>query len=246
MMNMKGRIGLLNLISSLLVFALVMAASAQTRTVGVNVGNKWRWNSTATWSSNDPSAKIPSYLMDVNDTQWSEFTITGISGTNITGHGTKHYWNGTETTVNGWVDVDTGTGNLTLFLISANLTPGDSLYTSSSYATWFINETVPRTYMNTVVRDTNHLDLISLSENQSLDYRMYWDKSTGILVHLVVENTYESGAYTTSWSTENQIISSDLWVVPELSTWTLALLMLIVLTSGITIIARQSKRFRAL
>src|SRR5512136_3092562 len=110
--DMKGDTVLLNLISSLLVFALVMSTSAQTRTVGVNIGNKWRWNSTATWSSDDPNATIPSYLVDVKDTEWSEVTIAAISGarTNVTGQGIKHYWNGTEATVDGWVDVDTGTG----------------------------------------------------------------------------------------------------------------------------------------
>src|SRR5512136_2450538 len=121
---MKGKIALFNLLSLFLVFAPVVIASAQTRTVGVSIGNKWRWDSTANWSSDDPNATIPYYLADVNDTEWSEITITAISDTNVTGQGTKHYWNGTETTMDGWVDVDTGEGNLTLFLISANLTVG--------------------------------------------------------------------------------------------------------------------------
>jgi len=239
---MKSKIVLFNLLSLFLVFALVMVASAQTRTVGVSIGNKWRWNSTANWSSDDPNATIPYYLADVNDTKWSEITITAISGTNVTGQGSKHYWNGTETTMDGWVDVDTGEGNLSLFLISANLTVGDSLYTPSQGVTWFINETVPRMYFSGVVRYTNHISLTSSSGNQTLVYSMYWDKSTGILVDFLMENTYQIGAYTTSWSTENQILSSDLWIIPEFSTGTLALLMLIAPTSAAAVSARQRTR----
>lgn len=236
---MNGRIMLLNLISSFLVLALVMAASAQTRTVGVNIGNKFRYSVTARWSSTDPTATTPSYIADYNNTEWLEVSIIGFSGTNITGQNTKHYRNGTETTMDGWIDVDTGNNsNMTYLIISASLSAGDSLYTVS-FATLFINETVPRTYLSDVSRATNHINLTSLSKVQYLASRMYWDKLTGVLVDQFVENVYQTGAYTTSWSMEMQIISSDLWVVPEFSTWTPTLLMLIVLTSATIIIARQ-------
>ncbi len=121
---MNSRIVLLNLISTFLLLALVVAASAQTRTVGVIVGNKFRYSFAASWSSDDPSATPPSYLVDFNDTQWLEITITAISGTNITGQTTAHYKNGTENTGGVWVDVNTGPGNNVVSLfISAHLVP---------------------------------------------------------------------------------------------------------------------------
>jgi len=234
---MNSRIVLLNLIATFLLLALVVGASATTRTVGVRVGNKFKYRPTVSWSSNDTSATFPSELVDANNTEWGEFTVTGISGTNITMQWTTHYKNGTETTMGGWVDVNTGAGNVTMFAISANLAENDSLYTSS-YNTWFINETVPRTYSSTV-RDTNHLNMTSLSGTLSYRYNFYWDKSTGVLVEQLREITNQTGTYTTATSLDVQIISSDVWTVPEFPTWTPALLILIALTSATMVIARQ-------
>jgi hypothetical protein len=235
---MNSRIVFFTLISTLLLLALVVEASATTRTVGVSVGNKFRYSPTVSWSSNDTSATPPPDLVDANNTQWGEVTVTGISGTNITTQITNHYKNGTEATpVSGWKDVNTGAGNMSIFVISANLTTGDSVFTSSS---WIINETVPRTYSG-VKRDTNHLNMTLSSGTQITGYDFYWDKSTGVLVETLQETTNQTGTYTTTWSEDLQIISSDVWIVPEFPTWTPALLMLIALTSATMVIAKQKQ-----
>jgi len=244
---MNGRIVFFTLISTFLLLALVVAVSAQTRTVGVSVGNKFRYDRTAHWSSNDPNAtpsSSPDYAraLEYNNTQWREFTVTAISGTNVTGQLTNHYKNGTEDTTGGWIDVSTGMGaNLTFFLISANLTAGDSLGTYGPYNTT-ITETVSRTYLGGV-RDTNHIKLTSpVIGTQSF----YWDKSTGVVVELLMETTTNMGAYTTTSSMGYQIVSSDLWVVPEFPTWTPLLLILISVTSATIVIARQKQPKRPL
>jgi hypothetical protein len=244
MINMNRRIVLFTLFSTFLLLALVMAASAQTRTVGVSVGNKFRYRATVGWSSNDTSATPDFYLGDANNTDWGEFTVAGISGTNITGQTITHYKNGTETTMSGWIDVNTGAGNATMIFISANLAAGDSLYTSS-YNNWFINDTAPRTYLSGV-RDTNHIDVTGLSGTVSSHYNVYWDKSTGVLVDQLRVITNQTGTYTTTASLDVQIISSDVWIVPEFPTWTPALLMLIALTSATMVIARQKQPKRPL
>jgi hypothetical protein len=243
---MNSRIVLLNLISTFLLLALAVATSAQTRTVGVIVGNKFRYSFAASWGSNDPSATPPSYLVDFNDTQWFEITISAISGTNITGQTTAHDKNGTENTGGVWLDVNTGPSkNVVSFFISANLVPGDSVYTSSPYNTWKINETVPRAYLSGV-RETNHFNMASSSGTYSSSNNVYWDNSTGVLVEVLVETTNQTSAYTTTWSEDIQIISSNVsgWTVPEFPTWTPALLILIALTSATIVIARQRQRAR--
>jgi hypothetical protein len=235
MINMNGRIVLLSLISIFLLFALVVEASAQSRTVGVSVGDKFRYNIIVTWSSNDTSATPPSDVVEANNTQWLDFTVTAISGTNITTQLTSHMKNNTEFTGSGWKDVNTGSGNLSMFFISANLNEGDLVYASSSYK---INETVPRTYLGGV-RDTNHFNMTSpvIGMSQSI----YWDKSTGVFVELLMETTTNMGAYTTTWSIGYQIVSSDLWVVPEFPSWTPLLLILISVTSATIVIGRQKQ-----
>lgn len=218
-------------------FGLVVVASAQTRTVGVSVGNKFRYSNTVNWSSNNPNATPPFDVVTSNKTEWFELTVMDISGTNISCQQLTHLKNGTEITVNNWVDIDTGNGNLTLFTISANLAVGSSVYTSSSLNNLFINETMPRTYLSSV-RDANHLNMtsstVTSSYNVSESINMYWDKSTGVLVDELVEDTtygYSSG-YTTRSSTHMQIISSNVWtVIPEFPNWTLALLGLIAVTA---------------
>jgi hypothetical protein len=235
---MNSRMVLLDLIAIFLLLALVGAASAQTRTVGVSVGNKFRYNITVSWSSTDPSAIPPSNIAEANDTQWSDFTVTGISGTNITTQITTHLKNNTDMTGSGWKDVNTGSGNLSMFFISANLNAGDLVYTSSSYK---INETVSRTYSG-VQRDTNHFNMASPAIGTQ---NLYWDKSTGVLVELLMEMTYNTtGAYTATWSMGYQIVSSDLWVVPEFPTWTPLLFILISVTSATIVNARQKRPLR--
>jgi len=237
---MNSRIVLFSLISTFLLFALVVAASAQTRTVGVSVGNAFRYSVTVSWSSTDPNATPPSDLIEVNNTQSEEVNVIAISGTNVTAQITYYFKNGTETTLGGWLDVNTGNNkNITIFFVSANLTVGDSMYNSSSANTYIINETVPRTYSG-VERDTNHLNVPPSSPGtQSTD--VYWDKSTGVLVEILFEITNRTGTYTTTESESLQIISSDLWTVPEFPTWTSTLLTLIAITSATIVIARQKR-----
>ena len=98
---MNSRIVLLSLTATFLLFALVVAASAQTRTVGVSVGNTFTYGVTASWSSNDTTATPPSYIVDANNTQSGELSITAISGTNVTVQTTTLYKNSTETTSGG-------------------------------------------------------------------------------------------------------------------------------------------------
>jgi hypothetical protein len=240
---MNGRIVFFTLISTFLLLALVVAASATTRTVGVSVGDKFRYSTTSSWSSTDPSATPTADLVDANNTEWLEFTVTAISSTNITVQGTRHYKDGTETTNGVWIDINTGepiNGNLTTVLVSANLAPGDSIYTSSMYNTWFINETVTRTYLG-VGRPTNHFDMTASSGTQSYLLDFYWDKSTGVVVKLQRETTTQTGAYTTTGSLSAQLISSNMWTVPEFPTWTPALLILTAFTSATIVIARRKQ-----
>jgi hypothetical protein len=232
---MNSRIVFFTLISTFLLLGLVGAASATMRTVGVSVGNTFRYSVTVSWSSNDPSATFPSSLVDFNNTLWAEGTITSISGTTIIGNMKTHYKNGTEMTAGYWLDVNTGNNvNVNEGFISANLAPGDSEYTSSPYNTHIINNTVTRTYLG-VGRETNHLGYAYPGGSTDL----YWDKTTGVLVEVLVESNSQTFGYTTTSSLDVQIISSNVWTVPEFSTWTTALLMLIAFTSAAMVIARQ-------
>lgn len=237
---MNRRLVLLTLISMFLLFALVVAASAQTRTVGVSVGNKFRYSVNISWTSDDPNATPPSSLVDNNNTEWMEISVTGISGTNITGQTIQHYKNGTETTTDVWIDLNSGpSGNTAPYFISANLATGDSAYTSFPFnTTWIINETVSRTYLSSA-RDTNHINATASSGTQSFPTNMYWDKSTGVFVEFMQEATNHTDIYTETSLFDVQIISPDLGTIPEFPAWVSALLILVALTLATMVTTRQ-------
>jgi len=249
---MDKKIILLTLFSVFLLSAMVVTSSAPGRVVGVTVGNWFKYGTIdISWSSNDPNATFPppgyEWLKEMNETEWTLMSVVNISGTNITCQGTTRFKNGTQVISGGYVDIDTGTGvNVTFMAISANLNANDTLYTSGPYSSFTINQTVARTYPDSV-RDTNHLNYTweyswTVNETQHYYYytiNSYWDRSTGILVEDYFETINQTGEYLTTWSALSRITESNVWVVPELPTSTSIMLTLIALAVAIFIYKRR-------
>ena len=192
---MNKKTVLSTLVFVFLLFAMIVTAPAQTRTVGVLEGDWFKYGDISfDWNSNDPNATISD--PDWNETEWMMILIIDVSGTNITGQKTVHYKNGIEEISGGFVDIDTGDGeNATTMIISANLGVNDALYTSGDFSNWKINETVVRAYPGGV-RDTNHLnmtfELSYMDFYQYMSMNYYWDKSTGIIVEMSVEEIHQT------------------------------------------------------
>jgi hypothetical protein len=224
---------LLTLTSLFLVFVMFAAASATTRTAGVSGGDWFQYGVTVNWSSNDPSATVPAGYEVLNGTV-EKMTVDDVHGTNVTGHATGVFTNGTQTTSAGWLDVATGDSkNLTDAFISANLSAGDTVYTSGALSNVRINETIPVTYSGGA-RDTNHVSLteeIGTPYGASIDY--YWDKSTGAMVEQLYESLNQTGVYNTTLVFHLRITDSAVWAIPEFPSWTSTLLVLIALTPAI-------------
>jgi len=252
---MSKKIVLLTLVLTLLLSAMVVTSSAQTRTVGVNVGDWIKFGDiNVTWSSNDPNATKIWYGMDLeryNETEWGKGQIMQVSGTNVTIQYTERFKDSTEETSSVWIDIDTGDGNATLMIISANLNENDALYTSGDYSTYLINETITRVYPDTT-RETNHINMTYGPYNYTIPpdtevyffYSMnfYWDRATGILVEDSFEMTNQTGEYLTTWSIDFKITESSVWVVPEFPSLTSILLILVVLTTAIVIYTQSNKQ----
>jgi len=249
---MSKKIVLLTLVLALLLSAMVVTSSAQPRTAGVSVGDRFEFGDvTVTWSSNDPNASKVWYGMDLewyNQTEWMSGEVTQVSGTNVTMQSVLHFKNGTEEISGGWIDVDTGEGvNATLMLISADLNENDAIYASGNYSTWLINETTTRTYPGGV-RETNHINFTyaynyTIPPDTSIDYfysmNFYWDRATGMMVEDSFEMRNQTGEYLTAWSMDFKITESNVWVVPEFPRLTSIVLILVVLTTAIVIYKRR-------
>ena len=251
---MIKRIVLSTLFSVFLLSAMVVTSSAQPRTAGVTAGNWFKYGTMGvSWTSNDPSATFPpsgyEFLEEMNETEWLLMSVLDVSGTNVTCQGTMHYKNGTEEPYGGYVDVDTGTGNMTFMAISANLNANDTLYTSGSYSSLTINETIMRTYPDSI-REANHLNMTyeysyTINETEYYYYyamNFYWDRATGIYVEEYWEGINQAGEYLTTWSAFAEITESNVWVVPEFPTWISTLLVLVVLSVPILIYKRRKAK----
>jgi len=213
---------------ALLSIMIGLSNASLVGTPGVNVGNTFTYgNVNFHWYSNDPSATPPAQWMGVNGTAWFKGTIQNIAGTNVTISALLHYSNGTENTQNGWVDVNTGEGNMTMFLIAANLNVGDVVYTGGSYSGLTINETVPMTYSGGS-RQTNHVNVTDQESsayfNFSMSMNLYWDKATGALSQMSIISN-QTSTYTTNYSVAMQLTDSNVWVVPEYGMPLIALLL---------------------
>ena len=212
-----------------LLLGLVGLSNARlAATVGVSVGNTATYgNASFDWYSNDPTATAPSEWTGLNGTAWFRGTIQSIDGTNVTISALLHYTNGTEDTEVGSVDVGTGDGNMSLFLVAANLNVGDPVYSTGDYSGFTINETVPMTYPQGQ-RDTNHVN-VTMQEsdpyfNLSLSMNMYWDKATGVLTQMSIMSN-QTETYTTDYSISFQLTDSNVWVVPEFGMPSIMLLL---------------------
>jgi len=112
-------------------------------------------------------------------------------------------------------------------VIGANLNEGDPIYTAGDYSNWFINETITRLYPDST-REANHINMTyaynyTMPPDIDVDYfysmNFYWDKATGIMVEDSFEVRNQTGEYLTTWLMAFKITESNVWVIPEFSTW---------------------------
>ena len=125
---MDGKLILLTLASGFLLCTMIITSVvAQPRIVGVSVSDWFKFGEvTGNWSSDDPSAIFPS--LEFNETEWMLMSVTDVSGTNVTFQSIWHFTNGTEKIDYNLIDIDTGNGNGTFSVISANLNTNDTVY----------------------------------------------------------------------------------------------------------------------
>jgi len=197
---------------------VIMTSSSRPH-VGVKVGD---WAKYAyfnvTWISDDPEAELPYAWMDINNTQWLINSVQNTSRTDITFQCSVRFENATESTSTLNVNVEVGSGNGTMWFISADLMQGDIIYNSTDPDSWLyearINETIFREYTSTL-RETNHLNLTGNlwkffpAEKDILN--IYWDKETGVLCEFTFEGGYEREGYTTFYSLSWKIAETNLW-----------------------------------
>jgi hypothetical protein len=226
----------------------------QSRTAGVSSGDAF----TYTWAfdidvdNNDvyPSDIFTGLLEEVKAIEWTEITVLDVVGTQVSAQVIMHYKNGTEQTQIQSMDIETGRGNLTNFLIASNLSANDSVYVGQDQS--IINETVVRSFASGA-RQQNLQTITmeySLSGDEASAFNMtdfqqtntaeiLWDKELGILTEMTYNMTTKSQNMNANISAEIKLVESNAIVVAEFPTF----IMIILATAvTLTILSMKTRR----
>jgi hypothetical protein len=248
----------------IILFAIVFlmplnGAFAQTRTIGVSVGDTFKYTYTLDFNmSNSSDFALPSMLDSLFDQaksiEWARLTILNISGTSVTVQTQLHFKNGTEQSSVSTTDIATGQGNSTLFLVASNLNKNDTIYTSNFVEDReTINETITRTFQSGS-RQLNHQSLImdySVGQDEASNFNMtsfqqhntediYWDRQLGVLVEMSYEMVTQSPTFNANISLKMNLVESNKIVIPEFPT--LLPMALILLASGSAVAIYRKRR----
>jgi len=204
-------------------------------TVGVSKGDEFEYKMYAVFNS-DFLDTPPSDLVELNQTQWLRVTVTDVSGSKISAHVITHFRNGTEEEVDGFCDVDTGEVSQDGIppFIGADLNSFDEVNPSASEP-YYINATIVRDYPDGQ-RETNLLSFVQTEENEQVGTytrttTYYFDKAKGVPVEFLYDFYYTGLRSTVHYN----LVSSNVWVIPEFPVWIILPLFIAVALSALTI-----------
>jgi hypothetical protein len=240
----------LKIIGALTILIMLSAISgtfAQTRMTGVAVGNSFKYTYTLDMNATGIQTTLPDILQPLIDQaqaiDWVQITVTEVSGTTVTTQMLTQFKNGTQQSNTGTTDVSTGQGNLTMFLIAANLNPNDQIYQGNDYGK--INETITQTYPSGT-REVNH-ENITMNYNvtqeelsgfnitgplqQTNSQNTYWDKQLGSLVEMSYKMVTRSSQVNADISVDVALVQTNVYTIPEYP----AIIMVLVALSASTI-----------
>ncbi|MEM4247350.1 MAG: hypothetical protein QXF14_03445 [Candidatus Woesearchaeota archaeon] len=237
-------------LSILLLLAIVAPAMAQTRVVGVQIGDWFKYKVYVPYYESTgpfPPPYSPLSLAD-NETNWIMYNVTGITGDVINFTVTYSWKNGTVTTTN--YDENVTFSNLML-AIGANMKQGDMVRDTFNFLGFFdwpalyLNQSIMLTTPNGT-RETNTLKYSIDIMGSAYNYTLYWDKATGMRVYY--ENSGDVLAfdmfgqpaykYTVKWELIDSSISG--LVIPDL-TAPMLLTAIMLATVPIAILYRRKK-----
>jgi hypothetical protein len=201
---MRNRVLVGALLACILAGAFIFTAFAQSETMlGVEDGDNFTYSFVVNWSSTNPNVVVPQEFSDMNQTLSIHFNVTSAAGAMANLEITTILRSGTNSTEMGYSSVSTGRySGAPLFLIGANLTSGDQVYPQSDPAAvaagasaqpFTINETVTRTYLGTA-KTVNHYSSreTNATTGDNVNRDAYYEKSTGVLMEMVIEHYWAS------------------------------------------------------
>jgi hypothetical protein len=232
-------------------------AWGQSYVPGVSAGDvfKYKYDFDSTINGGEQLAlpsMFNSLVEQIKAIDWVQITITKVTGSNVEAQMLAQFINGTQQSSDGTIDVASGQGDLTMFLVASNLGPNDPMYLDSDER---INGTTTRTYSSgsreliyeaiTMEYDVPQDDLegfnITVPLNQMNSQEIYWDKQTGSLVEMSYRMLTSSSLVNADISMNVKLAESNVYTIPEYP-----VLIILVIAFIIPTIAVLKNRQRAL
>ncbi|UCE15344.1 MAG: hypothetical protein JSV12_05555 [Candidatus Bathyarchaeota archaeon] len=248
---MKGRTVFLLMILMLACIGValtnIVPVMASERTLGVKVGDWFKYEFNVTWSSDKCCANPPQFDGAEDEVEWVQFEVVSISGTNVTFERTFHFKNGTDSHKAYWVDIDSEGGFKGIFF-AANLSEGDRVYLADDYA--LVNRTFLHDYGGSI-REINYANYfrpitdaiyIPYTSNASASWDIYLDRQIGVLTEKweYVVGQIEGGAFYYNTTFSLKIIDSSYpEIIPEVPSF--LVLPLFMITTLLAVIVYRRK-----
>ncbi len=248
-------IGALSILS-LLALSLLGSAYGQARMPGVSAGDSFKYTyAFDTNISSNSGFALPSLfesvLNEAKSIDSTQITILDVSGTKVTAQMVTQFKNNTQQSSTGVTDVSNGEGNLTMFLIAANLNPNDPIYLGNNDEK--INGTLAKNYPSgsrqvnfesitmdyTVTEEElSGLNITGTLQQTNSQY-VSWDKQSGTLVEMSYTMVTRSPQVNADISVEVTLVESNVYTVPEYPALIVVLIALII--STITLIKLRGR-----
>jgi hypothetical protein len=234
------------LFSVLILSAMIVPSLSQDLTVGVGVGDSFKYAGTLVLWESESASFPPTSSLEYLQT-WNEYTVTGIDAENVTFEVTTHWKNGTET-------VSTLEENMTsttpLTVIGANLEEGTEIRPETTFfgqpmPARYLNASIMREYesgskeTNVMIWDWNFFDVV-------YHYEYLFDKETGIRVYFQSSATdaFDMSGKAFTYNATCELIETNVegWtVIPEFPTGTAMLLIFVAVTVSISFLRKPPK-----
>jgi len=232
-----------------MIMSIIFTSTVRGVTVGVKKDDWAKYGDfSASWNSTIPGQTEPPEIEEMNNVDWMKITVQSVSNTFVTVETVTHYENGTEETETMSGDIAIGSGNLTIFILPADLGEGDTIPISGlpSGIPPTINGTVTKTYAG-AQRDVNYIGANVSISNQTVNLYIYWDKATGILCEYTMSMSMTYMNYTFSESMQAKITGTNLWAggiipgMPDYALYIIIAVVIVVIIVAAVLVTRKRK-----
>lgn len=211
--NMNRKLTTAVLLLVLIAFGLVGQTMAQSREIGVHVGDNFVYSINTIWSTN-ASATVPSYLVEINSTVFV-VNVTAVQTPNVNATIAWIFSNGTQ--LNDLVTLDVDSGAVLYYIpdtpvfqgfYTSNLVVGERLRPTGNDSSTLVQHLIVGNY-SSGVRYTNEVEIDSSVPGGTEAKTLYIDKTAGVLVEFTDYTQLQDQADEIVWA----LRETNLWAV---------------------------------